>query len=245
MLVVAFHLSACSVMCPPLHPASPPQAVVCDSPVGRLGLTICYDLRFPELYQQLTWDMGAQLLLVPSAFTKITGAGQMGEGRSCYSCPLHTQRSPVRGVCVGGGGAAATLWPLLVLVHCIHEDHRYQGGTHRYPPDTHRYQGAGGEQGRLVYCSALCWGVHSHDCESGYSCHPSLPPPRPTHLPACCPARRGAPAGEAHWELLLRTRAVECQSYVVAAAQVEAVCGGVRGLIGRNDQADPIEGWIQ
>lgn len=35
--------------------------VVCDSPVGKLGLTVCYDLRFPELYQRLTWDMGAQV----------------------------------------------------------------------------------------------------------------------------------------------------------------------------------------
>ncbi len=49
------------------------QAVVCDSPVGRLGVTTCYDLRFPELYQRLTWELGAQVLLVPSAFTKVTG----------------------------------------------------------------------------------------------------------------------------------------------------------------------------
>lgn len=50
------------------------QLVVCDSPIGRLGLTVCYDLRFPEVYQRLTYDMGAQVLLVPSAFTKVTGA---------------------------------------------------------------------------------------------------------------------------------------------------------------------------
>ncbi|GAX78444.1 hypothetical protein CEUSTIGMA_g5885.t1 [Chlamydomonas eustigma] len=47
--------------------------VTCDSPVGKLGLTVCYDLRFPEMYQLLTWQMGAQVLLVPSAFTKVTG----------------------------------------------------------------------------------------------------------------------------------------------------------------------------
>jgi hypothetical protein len=47
--------------------------VTCDTPVGRLGLTICYDLRFPHVYQRLTIDGGAQLLLVPSAFTKVTG----------------------------------------------------------------------------------------------------------------------------------------------------------------------------
>ncbi len=50
------------------------QVVSCDSPVGRLGLTTCYDLRFPELYQTLTHDHKAEVLLVPSAFTKITGA---------------------------------------------------------------------------------------------------------------------------------------------------------------------------
>jgi predicted amidohydrolase len=49
------------------------QLVVCDSPAGRLGLTVCYDLRFPEVYQMLTWGMGAKVLLVPSAFTKVTG----------------------------------------------------------------------------------------------------------------------------------------------------------------------------
>jgi predicted amidohydrolase len=49
------------------------QLVVCDSPAGLLGLTVCYDLRFPEVYQTLTWGMGAKVLLVPSAFTKVTG----------------------------------------------------------------------------------------------------------------------------------------------------------------------------
>lgn len=44
-----------------------------SSPVGRLGLTVCYDLRFPELYQQLRFQHEAQVLLVPAAFTKITG----------------------------------------------------------------------------------------------------------------------------------------------------------------------------
>lgn len=47
--------------------------VAVDSPFGRLGLTVCYDLRFPELYQHLRFHLGAQVLLVPSAFTKPTG----------------------------------------------------------------------------------------------------------------------------------------------------------------------------
>ncbi|KAK9684069.1 hypothetical protein RND81_10G184500 [Saponaria officinalis] len=47
--------------------------VAVDSPFGRLGLTVCYDLRFPELYQRLRFEHQAQVLFVPSAFTKITG----------------------------------------------------------------------------------------------------------------------------------------------------------------------------
>jgi len=43
-----------------------------DTPLGRLGLTICYDLRFPELYRRLV-DDGATLFSIPSAFTFATG----------------------------------------------------------------------------------------------------------------------------------------------------------------------------
>lgn len=46
--------------------------VVGGTPVGKLGLTICYDLRFPALFQSLT-DAGAQLVSVPAAFTVPTG----------------------------------------------------------------------------------------------------------------------------------------------------------------------------
>ena len=48
-------------------------AVVVDTPVGRLGLSICYDLRFPDLYRALS-DAGATILSVPAAFTRPTGA---------------------------------------------------------------------------------------------------------------------------------------------------------------------------
>lgn len=50
------------------------ELVACDSPLGRLGVTTCYDLRFPEVYTKLTETMGAQILLVPSAFTVPTGS---------------------------------------------------------------------------------------------------------------------------------------------------------------------------
>ena len=48
------------------------QAVLADLPWGRLGLTVCYDLRFPALYRALA-EAGATILAIPSAFTKQTG----------------------------------------------------------------------------------------------------------------------------------------------------------------------------
>jgi predicted amidohydrolase len=48
------------------------QAVVADLPWGRLGLTVCYDLRFAQLYRSLA-KAGADFLACPAAFTKTTG----------------------------------------------------------------------------------------------------------------------------------------------------------------------------
>ena len=48
------------------------HAVVADTPWGRLGMTICYDLRFPQLYRALA-QAGAEILVAPAAFTKVTG----------------------------------------------------------------------------------------------------------------------------------------------------------------------------
>ena len=48
------------------------EVVTVDTPAGRVGLTICYDLRFPELFRQLV-DAGATLFTVPAAFTATTG----------------------------------------------------------------------------------------------------------------------------------------------------------------------------
>jgi deaminated glutathione amidase len=48
------------------------MAVLADLPWGRLGLTVCYDLRFPALYRALA-EAGATVLAIPSAFTKQTG----------------------------------------------------------------------------------------------------------------------------------------------------------------------------
>jgi nitrilase len=48
------------------------QVVVADTPFGRLGLAVCYDLRFPELFRRMQ-EQGAEIFAVPSAFTAHTG----------------------------------------------------------------------------------------------------------------------------------------------------------------------------
>lgn len=55
-----------------MYEAGHGAVVVPNTPVGRLGLTICYDLRFPELFQRLS-EAGADLVSVPAAFTVPTG----------------------------------------------------------------------------------------------------------------------------------------------------------------------------
>jgi predicted amidohydrolase len=48
------------------------RVVVIDTPIGKLGLAVCYDVRFPELFRQLS-KQGAEVLVLPSAFTVPTG----------------------------------------------------------------------------------------------------------------------------------------------------------------------------
>ena len=48
------------------------RAVLVDTPFGRVGLTICYDLRFPQLYRTLA-KAGADIITIPAAFTRTTG----------------------------------------------------------------------------------------------------------------------------------------------------------------------------
>jgi len=49
------------------------KAVLADTPIGRIGMTICYDMRFAHLYRRLA-QAGAQILTVPAAFSPVTGA---------------------------------------------------------------------------------------------------------------------------------------------------------------------------
>jgi len=48
------------------------EVVVIDSPFGRMGVAVCYDLRFPEMFRKML-DQGMELLVLPAAFTAITG----------------------------------------------------------------------------------------------------------------------------------------------------------------------------
>jgi nitrilase len=53
-----------------IEPGDQPVAV--DTPFGRIGVAVCYDLRFPELFRELL-DMGSEIFVVPASFTAITG----------------------------------------------------------------------------------------------------------------------------------------------------------------------------
>ena len=65
-----------------------------DTPVGKLGLSICYDLRFPELYRSLAMHHGAQLFVIPAAFTKHTGAAHWKT--LLRAAPLRTNATSLR-----------------------------------------------------------------------------------------------------------------------------------------------------
>ena len=52
-----------------------PQIKHTLTPAGRMGLLVCYDLRFPWLSDQLRFDHGCDILTYPSAFTVRTGKG--------------------------------------------------------------------------------------------------------------------------------------------------------------------------
>ncbi len=54
------------------HVAPGREVVLVDTPAGRVGLSVCYDMRFPELYRRLSAG-GAEILVMPAAFTVPTG----------------------------------------------------------------------------------------------------------------------------------------------------------------------------
>ena len=82
------------------------HAVVVDTPWGRLGMTICYDLRFPQLYRALA-QAGAEILAVPAAFTKVTGEAHwhvLNRARAIENGAVVV--APCAAGAVPGGGAA-------------------------------------------------------------------------------------------------------------------------------------------
>lgn len=96
------------------------QVVVADTPVGKLGLSVCYDLRFPELYSALR-EAGAELISAPAAFTAVTGAAH---------------------------------WEVLIRARAI-ETQCYvlaaaQGGTHPGPRETHGHAAIIDPWGRIL-----------------------------------------------------------------------------------------------
>lgn len=80
------------------------RAVVADTPFGRIGLSICYDVRFGHLYRALA-QAGAEILTVPAAFSAVTGAAHwhiLLRARAietgCYVlAPAQTGTHPTRG----------------------------------------------------------------------------------------------------------------------------------------------------
>lgn len=84
------------------------EVVACDhTPVGTLGLAVCYDLRFPYVFQALRFRHGAHVLTAPSAFTRPTGTAHWHAllraraiENQCYvvaaaQCGTHNPQGPV------------------------------------------------------------------------------------------------------------------------------------------------------
>ena len=62
--------------------ARPADAPCCvDTELGRIGLAVCYDLRFPELFRGLA-DAGAEIVVMPSAFTRADRPGPLAHARA-------------------------------------------------------------------------------------------------------------------------------------------------------------------
>ena len=137
--------------------------VTCDSPAGVLGLAICYDMRFPEMHQQLTFQHGAQ----------VNGGRHVPQ-------PMYMIRA-----CVGGiSGSRHRLFTASMASLTFRSTHAATG-SHSLPQRAHAPAAADTCAQVLLFPSAFAMKT-----------------------------------GEAHWETLLRARAIECQTYVVASAQV-------------------------
>ena len=87
------------------------KAVICQTPFGSLGQTICYDLRFPHLYRDLS-KTGAEILFVPAVFTKKTGEAHwhvLNRARAIENGAFVVAPCAVGKVDGGGGGYGHSL----------------------------------------------------------------------------------------------------------------------------------------
>src|SRR5580692_7220222 len=98
------------------HVAPGRETVIADTPVGRLGLSVCYDMRFPELYRELV-SRGAEWLAIPAAFTVPTGRahwetllGQRAIENLCYVVALAQAGTHTRGRETYGDSLIVDYW---------------------------------------------------------------------------------------------------------------------------------------
>src|SRR5262249_32051192 len=104
------------------------KAVLADLPWGRLGLSICYDLRFPALYRALA-SAGADFIAVPAAFTKQTGEAHWPvacrRGAPAPSRPAPMSSPPAKVACMRMAAApTATAWSYHLGVKCWQKPER-------------------------------------------------------------------------------------------------------------------------
>ena len=96
------------------------EVVVAPTPLGALGLSICYDLRFPELYRRQV-RAGAEILLVPSAFTFTTGSAHwevLCRARAienqCYLLAANQSGTSPHGFADFGGSMIVDPWGVVI-----------------------------------------------------------------------------------------------------------------------------------
>ena len=173
------------------------HAVVVDTPWGRLGMTICYDLRFPQLYRALA-QAGAEILAVPATFTKVTGEAHwhvLNRARAIENGAVVVAPCAVGAVPGGGAGRRGRLRTL-----------------------PHRLAMGRGARGRWRRC-----GVRRHHGGRRERRDGPRPDPEPParsavqHTPTACPRtprrRLSVPGRERSWERRITSGTKEERTY--------------------------------
>ncbi len=128
------------------------QVVVVDTPYGRLGLAVCYDLRFPELFRCML-NKGVEVFAIPSAFTAVTGKAHwevLVRARAienlCYVIAANQGGYHVNGRETYGDSMIIDPWGVVLTrlnlgagVICADIDLKKQANLrHRFPTHKHR-----------------------------------------------------------------------------------------------------------